>query len=336
MKWDRLDVRIIGPNKSQLLSYISWFFIICTFLRVPSEAPNLWQGMVNMVLDADAGHDVYLSTMENSQSNLGDGRISNIFAIFSNLLFDFGVLLLFYNLQKNNYNKLTAIGLGISCLISTILPITISQRGPVLEHVLVIIIVYIAFSKNLSDKINNLIKKIFLVLISIISIPLFVITVSRFNDRGVLGSLFNYFGQQNLYFNMYAFDNNGIRYGDRVFPIFKRFLGFDNVPSNFWERRFKYPKLNINDEVFIGYVGDFLLDFGPIIPVVIFIIYSFITSNQLKIRHGRIHLFQLLPLMFLMHMVVYGSLFLFPFADAGNYTIIVYILMYCLFKSLNI
>ena len=332
LKWDRLDVQSIGPDKSKILIIISWFFIISTLARVSSFS-NLGQGLLIMVVDSSAGQDVYIEKMQESQDSLGDGLISNIFAFFSNMLFDFCVLFLFYFLSKRRKNWLTIVGLTLSCFICTILPIANSQRGPVLERILVITITYMAFGKTLSEKIKRGVNKVFVAIIALMSVPLVYITISRFDNRGVLGSLYSYFGQQNLFFNMYAFDNNGIRYGDRIFPVFKKILLFDNVPSNFWERRLKYPKLYINDEVFVGYVGDLLLDFGPIIPILIFIAYSSFISWKLRVRNGHICLYQMLPLMMLMHICVYGSLFLFPLADGGNYVIIAYMLMYFLLKK---
>ena len=151
-----------------------------------------------------------------------------------------------------------------------------------------------------------------------------------------MGSVFFYFGQQNLFFNNFAFDNNGLRYGDRVFPVFKKFLGFENVPLDFWTRRIKYQNLYINDEVFIGYVGDFMLDFGPIITIIIFILFSWYVYHKIKVTNGVVYLHNMLPLLFTLHVCAYGGLFLFPFADTDNYTIIMYILVYYFYKYYKI
>lgn len=335
LKWDKLDVQRIGPKNSSIILIISWLFVICSFARISSFS-NLGGGLMMMIADSDAGQEVYNEMTVDSQASLGDGSISNLFAILSNLLFDFGVLFLFYFLIKKEKYLFTIICLLISCFICVIIPIASSQRGPVLERILIMAIVYFAFSKQLSSQIKKIIHKVAFILLVLISIPIAYITISRFESRGILGSLYAYFGQQNLNFNMYAFDNNGIRYGDRIFPVFKKMLLFDNVPSNFWERRLKYPNLHINDEVFIGYVGDFLLDFGPFLSILIFITYSLFVYSRLNVYNGHIYIYKLLPLLMLMHICVYGSLFLFPLADMMNYQIILYILLYLFFKRFKI
>ena len=167
------------------------------------------------------------------------------------------------------------------------------------------------------------------------TIPIIVLTNSRFSELqgGSLQSIYFYVGQENLNFNNYGLDNGGIRYGDRTIPLFKRILGFENVPRNFWERRQKYPDLKINDEVFIGFVDDFTLDFGPIIPPLIFIIFTLFVLKRTKIRNKKILFHQLIRIHFVMCICMLGGMKLYSFADlAGNIQLIVYFLAYILFR----
>ena len=78
-----------------------------------------------------------------------------------------------------------------------------------------------------------------------------------------------YYGQSFLNFNNYGLDAGGIRYGDRTANFFKSFL-FDDVPHNFVERREKYSHLKIDDYYFYTFVGDFTIDYGPILAVLLF------------------------------------------------------------------
>jgi hypothetical protein len=137
---------------------------------------------------------------------------------------------------------------------------------------------------------------------------------------------------ENLNFNNYGLDDGGIRYGDRTFPLFKRMLGFDNVPHNFWERRDKYPNLKVNDEVFISFVGDFTLDFGPFIAPLIFILFTFFILNLTRIRNGRILFHQLILVHFVMCVCMQGGMKLFSFSDLANLRIIVCFIAYIFFR----
>lgn len=337
-KWDKSKISRIVVNDEKVLKIICWVFIVSSIIRITymGSPTRILDGLVTMVVSQDAGHDIYLDTMQKSHDVSGVGIIKNIFAIVSNFLYDICVLILFYLLSKRTKNKLILVGLIISILICVVIPISESQRGPAVERMLLVVLVFFLFKKHIGEYAKKVFSYICLGLGGIISIPLAYITFSRFADRGVWGSVFSYFGQHNLLFNNYAFDNNGLRYGDRVFPVFKQLLGFDNVPLDFWTRRDKYPQLYINDECFIGYVGDFLLDFGPIISVLILCGLTWLVYSQIKVSHGQIQLYRMVPLLFLVHMCGYGSLFLFPFADMRNYEIVAYILLFYVLKNVKL
>jgi hypothetical protein len=148
-----------------------------------------------------------------------------------------------------------------------------------------------------------------------------------------MSTIYYYGGQENLYFNKYGLDNGGIRYGDRTFPLFKRILGFENVPKNFMERRDKYPHLKISDEVFYTFVGDFTIDFGPIIATFIFLFFTLFVVINTKIRNGIIRFHQLILLHFVMSVCMLGGLKLYPFSDVGgNLQLIVYFIAYIFFR----
>jgi hypothetical protein len=109
-------------------------------------------------------------------------------------------------------------------------------------------------------------------------------------------------------------------------------LGFDNVPHNFYERRAKYPNLKINDEAFIGFVGDFTLDFGPFIAPIIFIFFTLFILNNTRVRNGRILFHQLILLHFVMCICIQGGMKLFSYSDVSNLRIITIFIAYWAFR----
>ena len=139
-------------------------------------------------------------------------------------------------------------------------------------------------------------------------------------------------GMENLQFNKYAFDNNGLRYGDRTAPVFKKMLGFSNVPNNFTERRKKYPYLKTDDYSFIGFVGDFCLDYGPLVSFILFVFFSLLFCRKTFSRSREIELHKLLLVQFAACVCMCGGMKLFSFADLGNLKIIAVLLAYLYIK----
>lgn len=334
LRYDYNKISEIKKPPAIFLNLVCIIFIIASLMQVPSIISNFAVSIVRLLLDSAGGQDLYNEAMADSTS-LGDGNISNLSSIISNAYGNFGILLFFYYLTLNKRNKFIMIGLFISCIISILSNISLGQRGPILEIMLSMIITYFALRKFYQPRVNKIIRNIGITFLIATSIPIIALTVSRFgeSDAGSESSVFFYTGQENLYFNNYGLDNGGIRYGDRTFPFFKKILGFDNVPDNFWERRSKYPNLQINDEVFIGFIGDFTLDFGPFIAPLILIPFMIFILNKTIVRNGKILFHQLILIHFMMSLCMLGGMKLYPFSDVGgNLQLIVYFFAFLFFR----
>ena len=327
------------PTKIQMptklfIHILILFFVVPTFITLPNIISNFVQGTKSIIISSTAGLDMYNESISESK-NIGDGLISNAPAILRSAFSSLGFLLLFYCLSLPQKNKLIILSLAISCLTNIVGWISLGQRGGVVKMLLVLIISYLAFKNFLTDRINKIVKCISIFLIIMLSVPLIALTISRFNtnEGGPLSSLFYYAGQANLYFNNYGLDDNGIRYGDRTFPILKKIIGFENVPNNFIERRQKYPHLHINDEVFSTYIGDFTIDFGPLGGTLILIIITLCTLYLTKIRNNSIAFHQIVILHLVMSICVQGGMSLYQFADIGGaIQILLYIIVYIIFR----
>lgn len=335
LRFDTLKTPNIQKPSNRSLNFISWFYVIVSLFWLPSIATNLIDGITAIMIDSAAGQDIYIETMRESRTgNIGDGNIANLPAILAGVFCDLGILLFFYMLTLKNTNKYLLIGLAVAVILSILNPISESQRGPAIDRLFAVIVTYFALRNYYSPKIRKVCRYVGVSAIIILSLPIAAITISRFGngeDRA-MESVISYAGMQNLNFNNYGLDNGGIRYGDRTFPMFKRMLGFSNVPHNFWERRDKYPHLKIDDGVFIGFVGDFTLDFGPIVAAIIFILFTLFVTSNTNTRKGRILFHQLILLHFVMNVCMEGGMKLFSYADTGNLRIIGYFLFYIYFR----
>jgi hypothetical protein len=74
----------------------------------------------------------------------------------------------------------------------------------------------------------------------------------------------------------------------------------------------------INDEVFIGFIGDFTLDFGPVPATLILIIFTLIVLRKTRIWDGEILFHQLILIHFVMSVCMVGGMKLYPFSDTGG------------------
>lgn len=334
LRYNYNDVDTIQKPPKLFLNIIIYIYITASFSQLPDIYSEFSKNIVKLLLVSSGGQDLYNEAMADSYK-LGDGSVSNLPSIITNAYGNIGILLFFYYLTLKDKNKFISISLFISCIIGVLNNISLGQRGPVLEILLSMIITYFLLRKFYDKKTNKILKYIGIVFFTSALIPIIALTNSRFadSDGGSESSIYFYVGQENLYFNNYALDNGGLRYADRTFPLFKKMIGFENVPDNFWERRNKYPNLKINDEVFINFVGDFTLDFGPYLTTIFFALFTIFVLNRTIIRNRVLLFHQLILLHFVSCVAILGGMKLYPFSDiGGNLQLIFYILVYSFFK----
>lgn len=317
----------IEQPPTRLLKPYAIFIIFLTLTQLPDVLMNLEDGLVKMVTDVDAGLDSYNESLSDADDT-GSG-ITNLFAIFFNACFDLTVFVAFYMLTMKEKNVYLIAGLFFSVAIGMLIPVMKGLRSPVISAALTLLVAYMLFFPYLKKKIKKIIHVAGFILFLVFSVPISAITFSRFGDysEGVFGMLTWYIGQANVYFNNYAFDAGGIRYGDRTVNLFKRAI-FPDTPKNFVERRAKYSNLEIDDERFTTFVGDFCIDFGPIVAALIFLVFNLWVLYQIRARSDILKVHDALLIYFTQCICMQGGMYLFNYADAGNLKIIVMGLAY--------
>lgn len=326
-----LDKDIQNPH-SRLLVIAGWSIAVLAFLIIPDIIANFKTGFIQLLIDSDAGHDAYneqLSNIVNQGKSIG-----NLPAILYNATSEIGIFLFFYFLSLRQH-KWLILCLGLNMLVSLLVPVMNGLRGPVIAAFLAILAAYFLFENRLSANLVKIIRIAGITLFALISIPITAITVSRFEEEkaGVASSLSRYIGQGPLYFNNYALDDGGIRYGDRTFYLLKRVID-PSTPTNYLERRMKYGHLKIDDEVFSTYVGDFCIDLGPIFAFLLFVVFNAWVVSQMRVRgkNDTIYLHQMLLLFFTICIMVQGSMSLYSFADLAGLKIIAIAVLYFYLK----
>lgn len=333
LRFDAHRIEAIQRPTRWVLLPICLVFIGASLSQVPTIVSGFVESVVRLLTIPEGGQELYNEAMAESYS-LGDGNIANLASIITNAYGNFGVLLLFYYATLERKSRVILVGLLLSCLVGIVQNVMLGQRGPIQEAIFSFVLTYLVLRRWYGTATNRMIKVVGVVIVVVATVPLVYLTASRFGkseDGGFNSTLF-YLGQQNLFFNNYGLDNNGVRYGDRTVPLFKRMAGFDGVPNNFHERREKYPDLRINDEVFIGFAGDVVLDFGPWIAPVLFVLLSGAVVFGTRVRDGTIRFDQLLLLHLVMTVGMLGGIKLYPYSDVGgNLQLIVYLGAYVLF-----
>lgn len=321
--------REIEDPQSRTLILIAIAFIFCGLTQVPNIILHFDEGLVKLFTDTDAGKDAYGEHLDEA-GEAGSG-ITNLFSIYFNATFEIAIFLFFYFLSQRKKNKWVIIGLAFSIFIGTMLPVMQGLRGGVIISLQTCMLGYLFFRQYLSKKINRLVQIAGVSAVVLASLPVVAITLSRFGDNrvgGVMGFLNWYVGQGSLYFNNYGLDDGGIRNGDRVFNLFKRVVDPENTPKNFFERRDKYHNLEIDDEVFSTFVGDFTIDLGPITAFLLFVAFNAWVISRIRPRDGTLRLHQALLIYFTLCISIQGGMSLFYFADTGGLKMITFILFY--------
>lgn len=327
-----VPVKTIENPNTRILFPIGVISILCAIILIPSIIGNLQEGLVMLFLDNDAGKDAYEEQLKDAEDS--GGTIRNLPAIIYNMLYDITVFIAFYLLSRKDKKLMFLIPLFLSFIVGLLMPVMKGQRGMVILNTYTIVVGYMLFRRFLSKRLNAMVNKVGIIFLILLSLPIIAITVSRFDGRkmAVTNYLTWYIGQGNLYFNNHGLDAGGIRYGDRTINLVKRLIDPD-TPKNYVERRDKYHNLELDDNVFSTFVGDFTIDFGPYLAVVIFIVFNVWVIMQIRTRGSTIKLHQLLLLYFTECICMQGGMYLFSYSDVGgNIRIIAFALLYVYLK----
>lgn len=336
-RYNELRYESILPTNEKLIFYTCLIYCILTTFSLPGIISNLGSGLTRLFLESTAGAELYEESAELREAVVASGH-KNYPAIIAGLLDDVCFVFMFYYLTAGVRKRKIVYYMFICAIINTLGIIAGGHRGGVLSQVLTFVFTYFIFRRFLNDGVAKKIKLVGVVIIGILAGLTVLLTITRFTDElsssGASSSALYYSGQANLVFDKYAMDNNGIRYGDRTMPVFKRMIGLD-APLTFQERRAKYPHLRVNDETFCTYVGDFVMDFGPIIGGIIMLLLTSITTQTARCKSSKIGLHHILILYIVAWVCLPGGMTLFLLSDYAGLRIVVIAFYYILLKNFS-
>ena len=317
-------VNIIMPNRQfmRILSWVIFFVYLGLFLQF--IATSSFSGILNA--------DVLASNYEDKVSKVGmDDNSVNIFGVLKNMFSSIVWLIFIYNWIKGE-KKLTA-ALLFALMSSLLFSLTQGSRGGIMRLFVDIPFIYFVFSDFLPKRKKKIFLMSIIVFVLFALIGFWSLTIGRFGDKtsySLLDIIVYYSSSNFLMFDNYALDANGIRYGDRVFPLIRLLLGLD-ITGNYVNRRMAFSNMLLDDSQFSTFVGEFTLDFGPIWGFVILLLFSALLYQGVKhkYRFG----FSNILILLLVFKIVIGGYSLFPYSEVGGNLELIYVLFfYILFK----
>lgn len=258
----------------------------------------------------------------------------NVLSILGGCSFGLSSLFFMYYLTRQNKKKKYIVMLALVSIASVFDGSVKGNRGPLVFYSLEMGLLYLFFRPYYSHKINTLFKTvggIFLIGVGSFFYLLSMHKHGLLKEDVISYKFLLYFSENFIIFDSYGLDANGIRYGTRTATIFTKFL-FPGSPSTYVERTAYFKDMKLNESRFSTFVGDFTLDYGPIIAALIFVIFSNFFTKKLRIS-GMLPFNRIIILYFLI-CVFSAGLFLHPYCNlGGNLQILVYIFVYKYFST---
>jgi oligosaccharide repeat unit polymerase len=326
------DIHSIQRPSHQAFIAFCTIMIVVQMIRAFELIPDVISSFSRMLNDPGYGLELYQDSVAGADT-VGRQGI-NIIGVISGCFTDISVLMLFLYLTFTKKSKLFIAGLVLSSLISPLAGLATGQRGSSVRFIIDFIVSYLIFRKHIEVKVRKHVNILISILLLAIAVPFSAITFSRSlghnTSNVIIYQLEAYLGQSFINFSTYGLDAEGIRNGDRTLTLVKMALD-DNTPRNYYESLSKYSYMKMNESRFYTFVGDFTLDYGPLITVVLFLLFMAIFMTIITVRRGRL-LFHKVIIIYLLSIICSGF-YLYPLAGfGGNIQIIVYILYYLFFK----
>ena len=323
---------LIIPNK-RLVNLISIACIAFCVLHAISILPDLKGGLVMMLADSENALDLYneaTSAKMSSTASTNDGV--NVIAILSGQALVFLPLVFFLYLILPKKNVLIFILLCVSLLILPIEGIAKANRQMMALSVLEIFLLFFFFKDYIPPKIISKIRLFFVIILIFLGGVFITITIVRTSVSSdkidyVIFGIERYFAEGPIIFND-CIDANGTREGNRVFPLLKMIAGKPVLSAS--EMRTMYSMMKVDSSRFSTYVGDFVLDYGPIISMIIFSLFSFTCCRIL--RGKRILGIQHLLIIYLIMKLSAGFYQCTLNGIANNISVVIIILLYFYFN----
>ncbi len=335
IKYDSIKTNRIQLPSITIIEVFLLLYGVSSLAILPYIYSNIESGMV-MLLVENQGSELY--RMRNEMEAMGEGvyrfpRIIEYIKQYHGRLSDLSIFMTAVYCLYKQKNKFLIYIIVLSVVIDIVEPLSQGLRTNVIMKIWAIVAVSCLFYRFFDNRLKRILKRISILLAVIISVPFLALTVSRFGDRdqsgGTLGTMINYMGQANLNFDMYGLDAGGIRYGDRTASVIKGWIVGEK--KDMFTVREQYENLKIDDAHYYTYVGDFTLDFGPVVAVFIFLVVLFLYQNFVVPHSRTVKVHEMCLLYLLATICLQGAMYLFYYSYSWNWRVIYAVLFSIIF-----
>ena len=315
LRWEGTKVTEICLPNIHYVKYLCITVVIICAIKIITLIPDVRHGAL-MMISGNSNYivDSYtissLTRLKRVSALAGNGSL-DIFAIITNQAIQIAPILTFLYLlyPATQRNKWITVGLLISLMTSPLIGVVRSSRVSILVEILIVLYIFLLFRQFLSPKISKKIVRIGVMVSTPFIAALIIISVSRFGKQTSF-QYERYFAESVLVFNGYCTDAGGTREGNITAPLLRAATG--QKVLNEKQMRFQYRNLKMDNSRFSTFVGDFVLDWGVIPSIIIFITFSIFFSTLLKPR-SRIDFSQL----FILYLVLRINIGYFQFLFSG-------------------
>lgn len=330
---------LLNIDKAKILSIrqpstsaLNMFIIIIMVLSLPS----LYTVLTNfreVFSELIFGVRFFGFDSNNVAIDRGRGGI-HVFSILEGLARFIAPFILMYYLTLKKKNTFFLIGLIVSSVLSNFASASTGARGEIVFNSIIILLLYSFFSRFMDIKTKRAIVIVFSFLAIMFFVVFYFLTIWKFSTRGDYFrdfSYYNYFSQCFLEFSNYGLNAGGVRYGSRTAALIA-FIIYPSTPTTYAQRMHAFPNLKLDESHFSTFIGDFTLDYGPYLTVVIFVLFYFFIRKHMQF-HGKVPFFKLIPIYFFIKLFA-GGWTLFTYSNfGGNLLVITLIMVYFYFRN---
>lgn len=272
------------PN-SQINTSMCVFFAFFSIISIYNILPDIQYGFTQMLVsDSEGIMDLYLDSTEAKKAHTSFSGVFSLQGVISNMSNYITPLLFFTYYVKKNKSNVVMVLLLIALLQGPLTGIANASRQQLIGQIFAFFLLYFFFSPYMTHSSKNTFKRVGLIFVSILFMIFIIITIARSSQKSYQGnSLYNiesYFAQGPINFSGFCLDANGTREGNRIAPLFLQIMGRKVLSPE--QIKTKYSYMRIDSSSFSTYVGDIVLDFGPYLAVVFFVVMTFVFSRMLK------------------------------------------------------
>ena len=328
IKFDSSDIKRIQRPSRDIITIFFIIYSVGVIILLPYYFANIQEGLSRLIL-SDAGVDLYQEAHDEYTK-----RYPWIIGIIEKYIHkpfgDLSALLFFYYLTLKDRKKSFTFFMIVIFVADLLAPIAQGLRTGVTMRLFAIIIAYYLFRPFLSQSILKESRRVGFVGLFFLGFLFLTLTISRLSNsssNSLAGNIISYVGHANLNFNGFAFDLKGTREGERTIHEFKTMLGI-NKTKGFLDVRGKYDYIGADDSYFSTFAGDFVIDYGPFVTFIIFLISLFFFLTATKVTNHTVKFHQLILVFFLATVCMQGGFYLFYYSYELNWVIIITFVMY--------